>query len=211
MNSMRTMKKIKQIIVDKLRKLNPENSKQPVEGFAATANGSKVNAGDVWPRLLAEGKPGFNGKKLYFQDSTVGFVFSRRSLWYWITMLLAVLGAVSTGFPTDVYPLGFLRAVLGLNLVLFLPGFAFIRAVWPKRVSWETNSRDLDLIVRLALSVGSSLVITPLVGLAFYYSPWGVETLAVTTGLVLVTVAFSIIGMLREYNRGIVDLKVEPI
>jgi len=52
-----------------------------------------------------------------------------------------------------------IRIILGLPLVLFLPGYSLITALFP-------GKDDLDGIARIALSFGLSIAITPLLGLA---------------------------------------------
>src|SRR5712692_10898639 len=66
------------------------------------------------------------------------------------------------------------RVVLGLPLVLFFPGYVLIAALYPRR-------NDLDGIERVALSLGLSLAVVPLIGLVLKYTPWGIR---LTTNLV---------------------------
>jgi len=56
-----------------------------------------------------------------------------------------------------------IRIILGLPLVLFLPGYALIATLFPRK-------DDLDAIERIALSFGLSIAISPLLGLALNYT-----------------------------------------
>jgi uncharacterized membrane protein len=60
------------------------------------------------------------------------------------------------------------RVGLGLLFVLFLPGYVLVAALYPRK-------DDLDLAERLALSLGLSIAVVPLIGLGLNYSPWGVR------------------------------------
>jgi len=60
------------------------------------------------------------------------------------------------------------RIVLGLPFVLFFPGYTFVAALFPRK-------DDLDAIERVALSLGLSIAVVPLIGLALNYSPWGIR------------------------------------
>lgn len=60
----------------------------------------------------------------------------------------------------------FLRVPIGLLMVLFVPGYVLIAALFPKR-------EDLDGIERIALSFGLSIAVVPLIGLGLNYTPWG--------------------------------------
>lgn len=57
-----------------------------------------------------------------------------------------------------------LRIIFGIPLVLFLPGYALIAALFP-------GKNDLDTIERIALSFGLSIAIVPLIGLALNFTP----------------------------------------
>jgi uncharacterized membrane protein len=69
-----------------------------------------------------------------------------------------------------------LRNVLGLPLVLFLPGYTLIAALFPAK-------SDLDGIERTALSFGLSIAIVPLIGLILNYTPFGIRPLPVLVSL----------------------------
>ncbi|HEY0196328.1 MAG TPA: DUF1616 domain-containing protein, partial [Methanobacterium sp.] len=95
------------------------------------------------------------------------------------------------------------RTVLGLLLVLFLPGYALIASLFPKK-------DDLDTIERLALSFGLSIAITPLIGLALNYTPFGIRLDPILISLTSVTVLLCAVAYLRrrripEDNRLYVD------
>jgi len=89
--------------------------------------------------------------------------------------LLIVIGLV---LLTDIFVLApglnetILRNVLGLPLVLFLPGYTLIAALFPAK-------SDLDGIERTALSFGLSIAIVPLIGLVLNYTPFGIRLLPV--------------------------------
>ena len=77
------------------------------------------------------------------------------------------------------------RIILGLPLVLFLPGYALIATLFPRK-------GDLDGIERVALSFGLSIAITPLLGVGLNYTPFGIRLTPVLTVLSLFTIALAI-------------------
>jgi len=93
--------------------------------------------------------------------------------------LLIVIGLV---LLTDIFVLApglnetILRNVLGLPLVLFLPGYTLIAALFPAK-------SDLDGIERTALSFGLSIAVVPLIGLGLNYTPFGIRPLPVLVSL----------------------------
>ncbi len=85
----------------------------------------------------------------------------------------------------------FLRTVLGLPLVLFLPGYALIAALFPAK-------SDLDGIERVALSFGLSIAVVPLMGLGLNYTPWGIRLVPVLISISLFTLLMCGLAYLRR-------------
>ncbi|AKB56410.1 MULTISPECIES: DUF1616 domain-containing protein [Methanosarcina] len=83
------------------------------------------------------------------------------------------------------------RNILGLPLVLFLPGYALIAALFPAR-------SDLDGIERVALSFGLSIAVVPLIGLGLNYTPWGIRTLPILISLSAFTFIMCGLAYLRR-------------
>lgn len=83
------------------------------------------------------------------------------------------------------------RTVLGLLLVLFLPGYALIASLFPKK-------DDLDTIERLVLSFGLSIAITPLIGLVLNYTPWGIRLDPILVSLTGVTLLLCAVAYYRR-------------
>ncbi len=137
----------------------------------------------------------------------VGYLKTSKSSWYWITLattLAAVLSVFS--IPESAYPFVIVRYILGVIFILWLPGYAFIKALFPNRlpVSFArilgTSGRNLDIVERVVLSIGMSLALVPIVGLLLNYTPWGIRLTPVTLSLAALTFAFSTAAILREYQ-----------
>ena len=97
-----------------------------------------------------------------------------------------------------------IRIILGLPLVLFLPGYALIAVLFPRK-------DDLDAIERIALSFGLSIAITPLLGLALNYTPFGIRLLPILIVLSVFTISLAICAYVRrckipEEDKFVVDL-----
>ncbi|MFZ2499230.1 MAG: DUF1616 domain-containing protein [Methanosarcina sp.] len=108
--------------------------------------------------------------------------------------LLIVMGLV---LLTDIFVLtpglneSMLRNILGLPLVLFLPGYALIAALFPAQ-------SDLDGIERTALSFGLSIAVVPLIGLGLNYTPWGIRLLPILISLSVFTFIMCGLAYLRR-------------
>lgn len=83
-----------------------------------------------------------------------------------------------------------LRPVLALPLVLVLPGYALTAALFPRQT--------LGLPERLALTLGVSLAVSTLGGLALNWTPWGLQENSWWVMLAGVTLGASSIALLRR-------------
>lgn len=84
-----------------------------------------------------------------------------------------------------------LRIAIGLPFVLFFPGYTLICALFP-------GKKDLDGIERMALSIGLSLAVVPLIGLALNYTPFGIRLHPTIVSLFLFTLLMSILSTYRR-------------
>ena len=98
-----------------------------------------------------------------------------------------------------------IRIILGLPLVLFLPGYSLIAALFPRK-------DDLDAIERVALSFGLSIAISPLLGLALNYTPFGIRLSPILIVLSVFTISLALGAYARrcrlpEEDRFVVDFE----
>jgi len=96
-----------------------------------------------------------------------------------------------------------IRIILGLPLVLFLPGYSLVALLFPAKDS-------LGWFERIALSFGLSIATVPLLGLALNYTPFGIRLSPVLIALSLFTVSLALCAYLRrckppEEDRFVVD------
>ncbi|NLX50180.1 MAG: DUF1616 domain-containing protein [Methanospirillum sp.] len=86
-----------------------------------------------------------------------------------------------------------LRVALGLPLVLFVPGYLLIAALFPR-------NDDLDWIERVALSFGLSIAVVPLIGLVLNYTPWGIRLDPILGALSLFVVSMAGLAAYRRLS-----------
>lgn len=107
-------------------------------------------------------------------------------------LLIILLWTISTIFFITIPVLNgtIIRTILGLVIVLFLPGYVLVATLFPKR-------DDLDVVERIALSFGLSIAIVPLIGLLLNYT-FGIRLIPI-----LVSICIYIIGLVfaAEYRR----------
>jgi len=115
------------------------------------------------------------------------------SLWLWTSLGIALLTLASIWLSDAAAIFAVLRYILGSVFVLFLPGYATVEALYP-------GERDLSNLERLALSIGLSLAVVPLIGLLLNYTPWGIRLAPVAAAITVYTTALLFVAALRKYN-----------
>ncbi|MGO9386932.1 MAG: DUF1616 domain-containing protein [Methanobacterium sp.] len=129
----------------------------------------------------------------------------RKQFFAWDLVLVLIFTIITFVFITvPVLSSTVPRTILGLFLIIFIPGYAFIAALFPK-------NGDLNKLERLILSFGSSIVITPMLGLILNYTPYGISLESGLLALSSLTVILVFIAYLRRVlttpvNRFKVDL-----
>jgi uncharacterized membrane protein len=83
------------------------------------------------------------------------------------------------------------RAFLAFPVVLFIPGYAFVSALFP-------GSHEIDGIERLALSIGLSMAVVPLLCLGLNYTPTGIRLEPLVLCLTVFIIVMVIIAGFRR-------------
>lgn len=126
-------------------------------------------------------------------SSLARYAISSYNLWFWAVAALVFTVGLSIYLLPQSPPYIYLRYLVGSLFVLYLPGFALVEALYPRR-------EDLEPLERLALSIGLSLALVPLVGLLLNYTPWGIRLGPIFISLSLLTLALSIVAVARKFS-----------
>jgi hypothetical protein len=138
--------------------------------------------------------------ELMFPETFREYLFSSRALWYWVVVATTLFGYFFIlMIPYGALYRGFGTAVLGILYTVLIPGFSVLKTLFPIDVPLKTSSVTLDSIERLALSIGLSLAVTPLVGIALYYSI-GLNLVTISVVLLMLSMFLSTYGVLREFQ-----------
>lgn len=104
----------------------------------------------------------------------------------WLITVLCVIFVLTPRLNDTI-----LRSILGVLLILFLPGYSLIAALFPKK-------GDLKSIERFALSFGLSIAVTPLMGLILNYTPLGIRLEPILISVSMFTLLMGIIAFIRR-------------
>jgi hypothetical protein len=189
------------VILDIIREQKPQTTKQLIKIAQERTGLSEREIATLILRLEKEDKLKFAAKEVIMQADSEFVLFSKNTAWFWVMGALAVAAAVVVfRVPEDLYPVAYLRQVLGLVFVLFLPGYAFVKLLFPFQVPFITSSESMDKIERIVLSLGLSLALTPIVGLILYSTTLGLGLVPITLSLLLLTVVLGSAALAREYQ-----------
>ncbi len=108
-----------------------------------------------------------------------------------LNVLVALSIMAIAFFPTSI-----VRMALGTAYMLFLPGYAAMAALVPG------NDR-LTPIERVALSIGLSIALVPLVALALNFTPWGIRLMPVVWSVASLILLSSIVAWMRRRRRSV--------
>jgi uncharacterized membrane protein len=85
------------------------------------------------------------------------------------------------------------RPIIGAIAVLFVPGYAFVAALFPQKETLKDG-------VRLGLSFGLSIVIVPLLEIGLNYTRWGIRLGPTLVLLVVFTLVCVVIAAIRRHQ-----------
>ena len=131
------------------------------------------------------------------------YLLSPTAAWFWTTIILTIAASIiALTIPEDSQFL-LARNILGFILVLWLPGYTFIKALYPTKLAITTKKENLETIERIALSFTMSIALVMITGLLLNYTPWGIRPTPITLSLLTLTVILAIVAANREYHTNI--------
>lgn len=129
--------------------------------------------------------------------------------------LTAVVGLVAASVLVTALPVvqgSPLRVVFGVALVFFAPGYAITAALFPESGEsdppadrsvrgFQFPSREgVTVFERVVFSVGSSVVVVPLVAFVLNFTPWGIEFGSVVPSVGGLTIAMTAVATVRRWQ-----------
>ena len=190
----------------------PENVQQLVDQVQALSSKSKQEILNRIMHLQQEEKIRLKPPQTPTPEKFRSYLRSNHAVWYWITMTLTLATTLIVFVvPEDDFPLVYARYALGIVYILWLPGYAFIKALFPQTLpfaralahSLGTTEKNLDTIERVALSLGMSIALVPIIGLLLNYTPWGIRLTPTVLSLTALTIIFATAAIVREHQIGI--------
>jgi hypothetical protein len=200
---------LNKLIIQTVKEEKPENIRQLVDLMREKSKASEQEIVNRVFYLQEKGKIRLTSQSAVPPKSFTYYLRSSYAHWYWITVTLT-LATMLVVFvvPEEDFPLVYVRYALGIIFILWLPGYAFIKALFPQDLPWAralthslgTSEKNLDIVERVALSLGMSIALVPIVGFILNYTSWGIRLTPIVLGLTVLTIVFASTAILREYQ-----------
>jgi uncharacterized membrane protein len=94
----------------------------------------------------------------------------------------------------------FVRWSLAVLLIFWLPGYIFVKLLFPKKPEQSQSEEYLEPLERVAISIGLSMFFVPIVGLILNYTPGGISLIPILFSLAAMTMLLSFFALAREYQ-----------
>jgi uncharacterized membrane protein len=96
-----------------------------------------------------------------------------------------------------------LRVVAALVYILFVPGYLFVASLFPRAPRSDAavdGQTGISLLERTALSIGSSVALVALTGVALTHTVWGLGTASIATAVSLLVVVLLYVATTRRLS-----------
>jgi len=192
---------IKPLIIETLKTQKPETTEELIKSVQATTALPSKEITKLLIELENEDNVYFKKRALLSSPFAKAYIFSKKAVWYWITISLALATSITVLIiPDSDSSIVYLRYALSIIFLLFLSGYSFINMLFPLAVPIADSNEHMDKIQRAVLSFVMSLIIMILTGLALNYTPWGITLTPITLSLLGLTVTFATAAIIREHQ-----------
>ena len=139
-----------------------------------------------------------------FKNDFGNYLMSKKAYWYWSIFGITIISIFSIIFINEnETQLNLLRQIFGVILIILLPGYSFIRLLFPKKESIQTdkNWRYLKPVERIGLSLIFSLVLISILAIFLNYLIGYYNLDFVIIILISITQLFSALAIFLEYQQ----------
>jgi len=110
----------------------------------------------------------------------------------WLTVFVSIATLSTVYLVPQEGPWLIARIVAGAVFVLFMPGYALVQILFPKK--------DMDFVERTVLSIGLSFAVSPIIGLMLNYILWGIRLESIVVSLSAVSIALVFGAIYKKFK-----------
>lgn len=184
---------INRFIVKFVKEKRPGDVQQLVEAVRKEFSISEDELLENILRLQNEGKITLTESSKPIPQTFTRYLLSKQACWYWATIVVAAITTTLVfAISEDNYSIVYVRYLFGAMFVLWVPGYSFMKALFP--------TREIDSIERIALSIGISVALVPIVGILLSYTSFGMRTTPITISLLALAITFATVAIVKEHQ-----------
>lgn len=195
MNNRFTKDELELELTKLIKEKRPESVKELLSPVQEKFSISEMKLVEFILEMQSQGKLSLKPPPSSTPLSLAGYLRTREASWFWINLILATVVTSLVILTPENFLLVYARYILGFIMVLWLPGYSFTKALFPK----SNRNKNLDLTERVALSIGCSIALVVVVGLILNFTPWSLHLTPIVSSLFALTTILSSAGMVREY------------
>ncbi|MEM2431706.1 MAG: DUF1616 domain-containing protein [Candidatus Bathyarchaeia archaeon] len=133
-------------------------------------------------------------------SSLLVYWFSKEARWYWLTASLTSLSSfLAFNLSDNSFPLIYIKYIFGLLFILWLPGYTFMRVMFPRKFILMLSPERFSFLEHFALSLCLSIILTSSVTLLLNYTSWGINLASVTLSVTALIMVLATFALLEEY------------
>ena len=118
-------------------------------------------------------------------------------IWYIGVIALTALSIISLSISPSAFPLVIIRWISSLIMLLWVPGFCFVRALFP--------DNNISSVETVTFSVALSIILVIVVGLFCNFTVLGLSEMPILVILSTISLAFATVAYLRQAKSSILD------
>ena len=187
------MNALDKVILETLEQNQPRNVNELVQLVQKQVDASLEDIEKEIKNLNQKGLVSLEDQAQH-KENFNSFISPRVSHWFWVIIGVSLLSFISIIFlPETGASLSYLRYIFAFILVAFLPGYCLTETLFPTEAT-------LDMIERVAFSIGLSFAITALVGLFLSFSPLGLTLATTLPTLGSIVIVLAVVALIRKYK-----------
>lgn len=133
-------------------------------------------------------------------SSLIGYWFSKKARWYWLTTFLTFLSSfLAFNISDNSFPLIYTRYLFGSLFILWFPGYTFVRVMFPRKFILTLSPERFGFLEQFILSLCLSIILTSSVTLLLNYTSWGINLASVTLSITALIMVLATFALLEEY------------
>jgi uncharacterized membrane protein len=140
----------------------------------------------------------------YTQSQTMtltSYLKTNQALWYRATVATSIMTLVTVFLIQEgFYPWNFIRITLGIIFILWLPGYTFIKALFPTHSPTKEPSENLCTVEQIGLGIIISLALDAVIGFFLNFSPWGIRLIPIVLSVLAWVLVSATAAILRDYS-----------